>query len=132
MLGRGAHMPTQSRGHATLTTLRLLVALVAFTLPAASLQAQMEPHFVFNALNTIASLVRTDPDRARGLVLAFADYVRVLTTWRQLPYLDPGLPPALLPDDWSGARAAELFAVLKQVLEQPAHDYVSFATHASG
>jgi two-component system sensor histidine kinase LytS len=42
----------------------------------AALQAQMEPHFVFNALNTIASLVRTDPDRARGLVLAFADYVR--------------------------------------------------------
>jgi LytS/YehU family sensor histidine kinase len=36
----------------------------------------MEPHFVFNALNTIASLVRTDPDRARSLVLAFADYVR--------------------------------------------------------
>ena len=42
----------------------------------AALQAQMEPHFVFNALNTIASLVRTDPDRARNLVLAFADYVR--------------------------------------------------------
>ncbi|MBV8079018.1 MAG: histidine kinase [Actinobacteria bacterium] len=41
-----------------------------------ALQAQMEPHFVFNALNTIASLVRTDPDRARSLVLAFADYVR--------------------------------------------------------
>ena len=34
------------------------------------------PHFVFNALNTIASLVRTEPDRARSLVLAFADYVR--------------------------------------------------------
>src|SRR5213592_3720013 len=42
----------------------------------AALQAQMEPHFIFNALNTIASLVRTDPDRARSLVLAFADYVR--------------------------------------------------------
>ena len=42
----------------------------------AAMQAQMEPHFVFNALNTIASLVRTEPDRARSLVLAFADYVR--------------------------------------------------------
>jgi LytS/YehU family sensor histidine kinase len=41
-----------------------------------AMQAQMEPHFVFNALNTIASLVRTEPDRARKLVLAFADYVR--------------------------------------------------------
>jgi LytS/YehU family sensor histidine kinase len=36
----------------------------------------MEPHFVFNALNTIASLIRTDPDRARSLVRAFADYTR--------------------------------------------------------
>jgi two-component system sensor histidine kinase LytS len=43
---------------------------------SAALQAQMEPHFVFNALNTIASLVRTDPDHARALILAFADYVR--------------------------------------------------------
>ena len=42
----------------------------------AALQAQMEPHFVFNSLNTIASLVRTEPDRARSLVLSFADYVR--------------------------------------------------------
>jgi two-component system, LytTR family, sensor histidine kinase LytS len=46
------------------------------TATSAALMAQMEPHFVFNALNTIASLVRTEPDRARGLVLAFADYVR--------------------------------------------------------
>ncbi|HEY7537147.1 MAG TPA: histidine kinase [Gaiellaceae bacterium] len=46
------------------------------TATSAALQAQMEPHFVFNALNTIASLVRTDPDRARVLILAFADYVR--------------------------------------------------------
>src|SRR5438477_1869330 len=46
------------------------------TATTTALQAQMEPHFVFNALNTIASLVRTDPDRARSLVLAFADYVR--------------------------------------------------------
>jgi two-component system sensor histidine kinase LytS len=41
-----------------------------------ALQAQMEPHFVFNALNTIAAFIRTDPDRARGLVLAFADHLR--------------------------------------------------------
>ena len=44
----------------------------------AALQAQMEPHFVFNALNTIAAFIRTDPDRARGLVLAFAEHLRVM------------------------------------------------------
>ncbi len=41
-----------------------------------ALQAQIEPHFLFNCLNTIATTIRTDPDRARQLVLAFADYVR--------------------------------------------------------
>jgi LytS/YehU family sensor histidine kinase len=41
-----------------------------------ALQAQIEPHFLFNCLNTIASFIRTDPDRARQLVLAFADYCR--------------------------------------------------------
>jgi len=41
-----------------------------------ALQAQIEPHFLFNCLNTIASFIRTDPDRARGLVLAFADFCR--------------------------------------------------------
>ncbi len=46
------------------------------TATTTAMQAQMEPHFVFNALNTIASLIRTDPDRARGLVRAFADYTR--------------------------------------------------------
>jgi two-component system sensor histidine kinase LytS len=46
------------------------------TATTTAMQAQMEPHFVFNALNTIASLIRTDPERARVLVRAFADYTR--------------------------------------------------------
>jgi signal transduction histidine kinase len=46
------------------------------TATATALQAQMEPHFVFNALNTIAAFIRTDPERARHLVLAFADALR--------------------------------------------------------
>jgi LytS/YehU family sensor histidine kinase len=41
-----------------------------------AMRAQLEPHFVFNCLNTIASFIRTDPVRARELVLAFADYCR--------------------------------------------------------
>ena len=51
---------------------------------------------------------------------AFADYVRVLTDWRRLPYADPGLPAALLPADWEGALAAKLFADLRTRLEDPA------------
>jgi len=46
------------------------------TMTTTALQAQMEPHFVFNALNTIASFIRTDPEHARRLVVAFADHLR--------------------------------------------------------
>lgn len=55
---------------------------------------------------------------------AFADYVDVLTAWRRLPYLDPGLAPELLPKNWSGARAEELFFTLHQRLAPAAHAYV--------
>ncbi len=41
-----------------------------------ALRAQISPHFVYNALNTIASFIRTDPDRARDLLLEFADFTR--------------------------------------------------------
>jgi phenylacetic acid degradation operon negative regulatory protein len=55
---------------------------------------------------------------------AFADYVRVLTDWRRLPYLDPGLPAELLPEDWIGIRAAEEFFTWHALLEEPARAYV--------
>ncbi|GGO90701.1 signal transduction histidine kinase [Nocardioides phosphati] len=41
-----------------------------------ALRAQISPHFVYNSLTTIASFVRTDPDRARDLLLDFADFTR--------------------------------------------------------
>lgn len=41
-----------------------------------ALRAQISPHFIYNALNTVASFVRTDPDRARELLLDFADFTR--------------------------------------------------------
>jgi phenylacetic acid degradation operon negative regulatory protein len=54
---------------------------------------------------------------------AFGDYVRLLTDWRQLPYADPGLPLDLLPADWNGARAADLFDELRGRLAEPAHEH---------
>jgi phenylacetic acid degradation operon negative regulatory protein len=59
---------------------------------------------------------------------AFAQYVRVLTDWRQLPYLDPGLPAELLPEGWVGIRAAEEFFALRARLEEPARAYVQQVT----
>lgn len=41
-----------------------------------ALRAQISPHFIFNALNAIASYVRTDPEHARSLLLDFADFTR--------------------------------------------------------
>ncbi|MFI5496710.1 PaaX family transcriptional regulator C-terminal domain-containing protein [Actinoplanes sp. NPDC051859] len=56
---------------------------------------------------------------------AFDDYVRALTAWRRLPFLDPGLPPELLPRDWNGVRAATLFHGLRERLTEPAHRFAN-------
>ena len=41
-----------------------------------ALRAQISPHFIYNSLAAIASFVRTDPERARELLLEFADFTR--------------------------------------------------------
>ena len=47
------------------------------------LQAQVEPHFLFNTLASVRSLVATDPQRAAATIDAMADYFR-----ETLPSLD--------------------------------------------
>ncbi len=42
----------------------------------ALIQAQIKPHFLFNTLNTIASLSETDPDRTRELLAEFGVYLQ--------------------------------------------------------
>jgi phenylacetic acid degradation operon negative regulatory protein len=58
--------------------------------------------------------------REPGPGRAFAAYVPMLTAWRRLPYLDPGIPLSLLPADWPGVRAGELFGDLDSRLRRPA------------
>ncbi|MFJ1878206.1 sensor histidine kinase [Streptomyces chartreusis] len=41
-----------------------------------ALRAQISPHFIYNSLSAIASFVRTDPERARELLLEFAEFTR--------------------------------------------------------
>lgn len=41
-----------------------------------ALQAQINPHFLFNTINTIAMLIRTDPGTARELLREFAAFYR--------------------------------------------------------
>lgn len=64
--------------------------------------------------------------RRRGIdpAAAFRDYVGTLTDWRRLPYLDPGLPPEVLPARWQGVHAAEIFFALRELVADPAHEHV--------
>lgn len=55
---------------------------------------------------------------------AFADYIHSLHEWRKLPFMDPGLPPEVLPDGWEGKRAAEIFGCFREVLEPAARRHV--------
>ena len=41
-----------------------------------ALQAQINPHFLFNTLNTIAAFTRTDPAKARDLLREFSAFYR--------------------------------------------------------
>lgn len=44
-----------------------------------ALRAQINPHFLYNTLNTIASKARTDPEDARRLLLRLSDFFRYAT-----------------------------------------------------
>lgn len=41
------------------------------------LQAQVNPHFLFNALNTIAAIIKRDPLKARKLIQQLAQFLRI-------------------------------------------------------
>jgi sensor histidine kinase YesM len=60
------------------------------------LRAQISPHFLFNTLTTIASLTRTDPERAHALIIDLAEFFRsalvdhgeVVPLERELEYVE--------------------------------------------
>jgi two-component system, LytTR family, sensor kinase len=43
-----------------------------------ALASQINPHFLFNTLNTVSALIRFDPDTARGVVLKLSNILRRL------------------------------------------------------
>ncbi|MFE7428161.1 PaaX family transcriptional regulator C-terminal domain-containing protein [Streptomyces sp. NPDC057545] len=55
---------------------------------------------------------------------AFMTYIRVITDWRRLVYLDPGVARELLPAEWSGTEASDLFDELHARLSGPARRHV--------
>lgn len=66
---------------------------------------------------SMASLERGASDQQE----AFALYVQRINDWRELSYLDPGLPALALPVDWPGPVAQELFETVERRL-RPAAD----------
>jgi phenylacetic acid degradation operon negative regulatory protein len=55
---------------------------------------------------------------------AFVTRTRAMTSWRPMRWVDPRLPPALLPDDWPGWAARRTFAALYDRLGEPAVERV--------
>ena len=56
---------------------------------------------------------------------AFTSYTTALHQWRKFPFLDPGLPVEVLPPDWPGRIALELFTDLRTELEPLAMAYAA-------
>ena len=56
---------------------------------------------------------------------AFAARFHLVHEWRKFLFADPGLPDALLPDDWPGQDAAELFATEATRLKPGADRFVA-------
>jgi len=55
----------------------------------ALIQAQIRPHFLFNTLNTIASLSESDPERMRDVLAEFGHYLRSSFDMRNLERFVP-------------------------------------------
>ena len=54
-----------------------------------ALQAQINPHFLFNAMNTIVSLIRTKPGKARDLMVNLGSYLRAnINQPDEIPFTD--------------------------------------------
>ncbi|MFK4639210.1 PaaX family transcriptional regulator [Paenarthrobacter histidinolovorans] len=78
-----------------------------------------------------AAVIGVEPEVEPGAT-AFAAYVRCIDRWRIIPYLDPGLPPSFLPEDWPGMQGAELFTRIVAAYGQPSADFVHRTLHRVG
>jgi phenylacetic acid degradation operon negative regulatory protein len=50
--------------------------------------------------------------------------VELVSSYRALPFRDPDLPAALLPEGWAGRRAHELFIAAHDALHGAAEEFV--------
>ncbi|AFL87819.1 putative regulator of cell autolysis [Terriglobus roseus DSM 18391] len=81
-----------------------------------ALQRQINPHFLFNTLNSIGSLIRVEPDMAREMVNRLANILRILLRTREafVPFRDE----LAFTDDYLGievVRFGEKLRVVKEI-----------------
>jgi len=55
----------------------------------------------------------------------FVERVLLIHEYRKFPFLDPGLPLGLLPDDWIGIKVAGFVREYREWLEKPANELIS-------
>ena len=85
-------------------------------------------------LETMESLFRSFVQRWRPLIShdldhatpeeKFQHYVLILTDWRKIAYLDPGIPISYLPNGWPGIEAEKLFADISETTKAGAEAHV--------
>jgi len=68
----------------------------------------------------LATFGDAEPDDPADVL---AHQIHLVHAWRRFPFLDPKLPGELLPAQWAGARAAELFETLHARWDHPARQH---------
>jgi two-component system, LytTR family, sensor kinase len=84
-----------------------------------ALQRQINPHFLFNTLNSITSLVRSKPELAREMIVKLANILRVLLKDREA--FVPFSEELAFTDDYLDievVRFGEKLRVVKQIAEE--------------
>ncbi len=84
-----------------------------------ALQRQINPHFLFNTLNSITSLVRSEPELAREMIVKLASILRILLKERDA--FVPFREELEFTDDYLGievVRFGEKLTVVKEIAEE--------------
>lgn len=92
----------------------------------AQLKQQLRPHFLFNTLNTISSVMQTDVERADRLIVRLADLLRISMTMseRDLVPLETELRVLELYADIMRERFGDRVAVTWDIAEAARHSAV--------
>lgn len=81
----------------------------------AALMRQINPHFLFNTLNSISSLIRTDPEQARNVIYKLSNILRRLL--RKTENLNPLREELQFIDDYMGIELVRFGSKLRFVKE---------------